>query len=59
MNWGGVYLNELLIHLNETQCVYRPYSLVPDPQISRNCEAFAIPRWKERAKKILLFIMNR
>jgi hypothetical protein len=24
---------------------YHPYSLGPDPQISRNCEASAVPRW--------------
>jgi hypothetical protein len=24
---------------------YRPYSLVPDPQISQNCDAFSIPQW--------------
>jgi hypothetical protein len=27
------------------RCEYRPYSLVPDPQISRNCEDFVIPGW--------------
>ena len=35
------------------RCLYRPYSLVPDPQISRNCEAFAVPRWRQLSKKCL------
>jgi hypothetical protein len=38
--------HEWLIHLDtQPKFVYRPYSLVPDPQISRNCEAFVIPGW--------------
>jgi hypothetical protein len=27
-------------------CEYHAYSLVPDPQISRNCESSVIPRWQ-------------
>ncbi len=52
-NWKETYgkmqmhcseFQQWLIHLNtHTRCEYRPYSLVPDPQISRKCKTSVIP----------------
>jgi len=40
--------HEWLIHLNSRHGgEYGPYSFVPDPQISRNCEASAVRGWYE------------
>jgi hypothetical protein len=37
------FTNDYFIYIHNPGVVYRPYSLVPDPQSSRNCEVFVIP----------------